>query len=94
MNVTSSHAHRTLTIEFNTKSSKLSKINLVDLIGSERQKSTEATVDRLKEGNNINKSLLVLGNVINTLPDKAMSKKKDVLPPYRVSALKRLLQNA
>ena len=38
MNVTSSHAHRIVTIEFNTKSSKLSKINLVDLIGSEIQK--------------------------------------------------------
>ena len=38
MNVTSSHAHRTVTIEFITKSSKLSKINLVDLIGSEIQK--------------------------------------------------------
>ena len=83
MNVTSSRSHRTVTIEFNQiknigtiKISKLSKINLVDLIGSERQKSTEATVDRLKEGNNINKSFLVLGNVINTLADKAMGKKK------------------
>ncbi len=101
MNATSSRAHTIVTIEFNqiqnigtTKSSKLSKINLVDLAGSERQKSTEATGDRLKEGCNINKSLLVLGNVINTLADKAMGKKKDVLPPYRDSALTRILQNA
>ena len=101
MNATSSRAHTIVTIEFNqvqtigtTKSAKLSKINLVDLAGSERQKSTEATGDRLKEGCNINKSLLVLGNVINTLADKAMGKKKDVLPPYRDSALTRILQNA
>ena len=101
MNSTSSRAHTIVTIEFkqvNTqgklKSEKLSKINLVDLAGSERANSTGATGARLKEGCNINKSLLVLGNVINTLADKALGKKKDVLPPYRDSALTRILQNA
>ncbi|MCQ2820718.1 MAG: FHA domain-containing protein, partial [archaeon] len=69
-------------------------IHLVDLAGSERAGSTGATGERLKEGCNINKSLLVLGNVINALADKAMGKKKDVLPPYRDSALTRILQNA
>jgi hypothetical protein len=38
--------------------------------------------------------LLVLGNVINCLADKATGKKKDLLPPYRDSALTRILQNA
>ena len=101
MNNTSSRAHTIVTIEFKqiqtvgkTKSEKLSKINLVDLAGSERANSTGATGARLKEGCNINKSLLVLGNVINTLADKALGKKKDVLPPYRDSALTRILQNA
>ena len=101
MNATSSRAHTIVTVEFkqiqavgSTKSEKLSKINLVDLAGSERANSTKATGDRLKEGCNINKSLLVLGNVINTLADKALGKKKDVLPPYRDSALTRILQNA
>ena len=101
MNNTSSRAHTIVTIEFkqvNTqlkmKSEKLSKINLVDLAGSERANSTGATGARLKEGCNINKSLLVLGNVINTLADKASGKKKDVLPPYRDSALTRILQTA
>ena len=101
MNNTSSRAHTIVTIEFkqiqtveNTKSQKVSKINLVDLAGSERAGSTGATGTRLKEGCNINKSLLVLGNVINTLADKALGKKKDVLPPYRDSALTRILQNA
>lgn len=101
MNATSSRAHTIVTIEFKQiiidgklKSEKTSVINLVDLAGSERSSSTGATGDRLKEGCNINRSLLVLGNVINTLADKAMGKKKDVLPPYRDSALTRILQNA
>jgi len=101
MNATSSRAHTIVTIEFKQiqnelgkKNEKISVINLVDLAGSERASSTGATGDRLKEGCNINKSLLVLGNVINTLADKAMGKKKDILPPYRDSALTRILQNA
>lgn len=101
MNATSSRAHTIVTIEFKQvtfvagkKSEKLSMINLVDLAGSERSSSTGATGETLKEGCNINRSLLVLGNVINTLADKAMGKKKDILPPYRDSALTRILQNA
>lgn len=101
MNATSSRAHTIVTIEFKQilfingkKSEKISVINLVDLAGSERAGSTGATGDRLKEGCNINKSLLALGNVINTLADKAMGKRKDVLPPYRDSALTRILQTA
>jgi len=35
-----------------------------------------------------------LGNVINTLADKASGKKKDILPPYRDSSLTRILQSA
>ena len=100
MNATSSRAHTIVIIEFKQvamiagkKSEKLSMINLVDLAGSERAGSTGATGDRLKEGCNINKSLLVLGNVINALADKALGK-KTALPPYRDSALTRILQNA
>ncbi len=83
MNPTSSLVNIKVTFEFNqienigtTKNSKPSKINLVDLTVSKRQKSTEATYDKLKEGYNINKSLLVLCNLINILADKVMSKKK------------------
>lgn len=101
MNATSSRAHTIITIEFRQiqniqgkKCEKLSMINLVDLAGSERANSTGATGDRLKEGCNINKSLLVLGNVINALADRATGKKKDILPPYRDSNLTRILQNA
>ena len=101
MNATSSRAHTIVTIEFRQitvfakkKSEKLSMINLVDLAGSERTGLTGATGDRLKEGCNINKSLLILGNVINCLADKAIGKNKNMLPPYRDSALTRILQNA
>lgn len=103
MNATSSRAHTIITIEFKQiesepgkpKSQKVSVINLVDLAGSERSSSTGATGDRLKEGCNINKSLLVLGNVINVLADKAIGgKNKNMLPPYRDSALTRILQSA
>lgn len=43
--------------------------NLVDLAGSERIAKTGAGGMRLKEGKHINKSLMVLGNVINKLSD-------------------------
>lgn len=100
MNATSSRAHTIITIEFKQievepwrpPCEKISVINLVDLAGSERSSSTWATWSRLKEWCNINKSLLVLWNVINTLADKATWwKNKNMLPPYRDSALTRIL---
>jgi len=39
----------------------------VDLAGSERCSKTLASGERFKEGVNINKGLLALGNVINAL---------------------------
>lgn len=45
----------------------ISQIHLVDLAGSERADATGATGVRLKEGGNINKSLVTLGNVISAL---------------------------
>lgn len=101
MNANSSRAHTIITIEFaqititnGKKTEKRSNINLVDLAGSERASSTGATGDRLKEGCNINKSLLTLGNVINVLADKALGKSKNILPPYRESNLTKILMNA
>jgi kinesin family protein 1 len=47
----------------NSTGEKVSKINLIDLAGSERQVKTNASGDRLKEGANINKSLTTLGRV-------------------------------
>lgn len=42
---------------------------MVDLAGSERVAKTGAGGVRLREGKHINKSLMVLGNVINKLSD-------------------------
>ena len=44
-----------------------SRLNLVDLAGSECVKNTGAAGGRLKEGANINKSLLALSRVISEL---------------------------
>jgi kinesin family protein 4/21/27 len=64
------------------------KITFVDLAGSERLKKTGAQGARKSEGIAINKSLLVLGNVINSLC------KGLAYIPYRECKLTRLLQNA
>ena len=61
----------------------------MDLAGSERQKKTRAEGERFKEGVNINKGLLSLGNVISALGEET-SKRGHI--PYRDSKLTRLLQ--
>ncbi|CBJ31988.1 conserved unknown protein [Ectocarpus siliculosus] len=64
------------------------KLNLIDLAGSERIKSTAAEGQQLKEAQNINRSLSALGDVINSLG----SGSKHV--PYRNSKLTFLLQDS
>lgn len=44
-------------------------MSLIDLAGSERASTTNAKGARFREGANINRSLLALGNVINALAD-------------------------
>ncbi|XP_012882619.1 PREDICTED: chromosome-associated kinesin KIF4A-like [Dipodomys ordii] len=89
-----SHAIFTISIEQRKKNDKScsfrSKLHLVDLAGSERQKKTKAEGDRLKEGININRGLLCLGNVISALGDD----KRGRFVPYRDSKLTRLLQDS
>ncbi|POM65415.1 Kinesin-like protein [Phytophthora palmivora] len=69
-----------------------SYFNFVDLAGSERQKRTQAEGKRLKEGIDINKGLLALGNVISALGDD--KKRGKVHVPYRDSKLTRMLQDS
>lgn len=66
------------------------KFHFVDLAGSERAKRTGAQGQQMKEGIDINKGLLALGNVISALGDE--SRKGKIHVPYRVSKLTRMLQ--
>ncbi|XP_058069699.1 kinesin-like protein KIN-7N isoform X2 [Magnolia sinica] len=74
-----------------TDAIRVSVLNLVDLAGSERIAKTGAGGVRLKEGKHINKSLMILGNVINKLSDGG---KQRGHIPYRDSKLTRILQPA
>ncbi|KAL3880607.1 hypothetical protein ACJMK2_032834 [Sinanodonta woodiana] len=97
MNNTSSRSHAIFTIIIEQKKKNdiddfcISKFHLVDLAGSERAKRTQAEGERFKEGVNINKGLLSLGNVISALGDETQ---KRTHIPYRDSKLTRLLQDS
>uniref|UniRef100_A0A674AN23 Kinesin-like protein n=1 Tax=Salmo trutta TaxID=8032 RepID=A0A674AN23_SALTR len=99
MNATSSRSHavfqiylkqqdRTASLNPNVR---VAKMSLIDLAGSERASATNAKGARQREGANINRSLLALGNVINSLADPK-SKKAHI--PYRDSKLTRLLKDS
>lgn len=106
MNEQSSRSHSVFTIKVEQKTNTeleggvtreqivKAKLNLVDLAGSERANKTGATGSTLKEGANINMSLMALGNVINALSESAASKGQKRHIPYRDSKLTRLLQES
>lgn len=64
-----------------------------DLAGSERVKKSETTGSRLKEAQNINTSLLVLGRCLD-ITHANQGKKKLDLVPFRESKLTTFLQSA
>lgn len=100
MNEESSRSHSVFTINIKQTQKcpqgiakiRTSKLNLIDLAGSERQKSTKAEGERLNEACHINKSLLVLGTVINSLVDVANGKERHI--NYRESKLTFLLKDS
>ena len=67
------------------------KLNLIDLAGSERASKTNNRSERLREGANINKSLLALANCINALGQNYHSGQHI---PFRNSKLTRLLKDS
>ncbi|NXU50050.1 KI18B protein, partial [Turnix velox] len=98
-NATSSRSHAIFQIYLKqqdrvggfTQDLQVAKMSLIDLAGSERASATNTKGERLREGANINRSLLALINVINALAD-AKSKKSHI--PYRDSKLTRLLKDS
>lgn len=100
MNAESSRSHLIFTIflnySFSNKegliTSRNSRLHLIDLAGSERQKATRAIGERIKEAGMINKSLSTLGNVINALVEFSDGKTKYV--PFRDSKLTFFLKDS
>lgn len=100
MNRESSRSHCVLIATIRTDSKdasgirnvRTSRLNLVDLAGSEQQKSSGASGERLKEASNINKSLSILGRVINSLAQQQRGRIASGHIPYRDSKLTFLLQ--
>jgi len=93
MNAESSRSHSIFAIlieSYNktTKKTATGKLSLVDLAGSERADKTGATADRLREAQNINKSLSALGDVIS-----ALSTNQKFIP-YRNNKLTQLMQDS
>ena len=73
---------------------KVGRVHLVDLAGSERVALSGAQGTRLREANNINRSLSVLGDVIKCLGDSKSKKHgaKKAHVPYRNSTLTMVLK--
>ncbi|CAD8151185.1 unnamed protein product [Paramecium pentaurelia] len=98
MNIESSRSHSVFTIQLESRrqssqtqviNHRFSRFHFVDLAGSERQKQSQVQGERLREGCNINKSLHILGNVINSLVEDNQS-----YVHYRDSKLTFLLKDS
>ncbi|KAF7809981.1 kinesin-like protein KIN-8B [Senna tora] len=97
-NATSSRSHAVLEITVKRKQRKKyqnqiirGKLALVDLAGSERACETNSGGQKLRDGANINRSLLALANCINALGKQ--QKKGLAYVPYRNSKLTRILKD-
>lgn len=93
MNAVSSRSHGVFLIKLiikdtNTGSTKMSKLMMVDLAGSEKVRKTGATGALLEEAKKINQSLSCLGSVMNALSEG------QPFVPYRDSVLTRLLSDS
>ena len=98
LNESSSRSHTVFRINLQSRSVndsdpkiRLSQLNLVDLAGSEGVSRTQADGLRLREGSNINRSLLALSNVVNKLSQAGNGK---TFINYRDSKMTRILQSA
>lgn len=96
-NETSSRSHAVLEISVLRRQKRKyssqvirGKLALVDLAGSERASETNSGGQKLRDGANINRSLLALANCINALGKQ--QKKGLAYVPYRNSKLTRILK--
>jgi len=92
VNEHSSRSHLVVTINLKAQYERetlFSKLNLIDLAGSERLDKTGASGSMVDEAKAINKSLAALGNVI-----QALGKNKKDHIPFRDSKLTYLLQDS
>ncbi|MBW0504235.1 hypothetical protein O181_043950 [Austropuccinia psidii MF-1] len=74
----------------------VSRLSIVDLAGSERTRNTQTTGQRLKEAGNINKSLMVLGQCMETLRKNQELKERQrklAIVPFRHSKLTELFES-
>ncbi|XP_011493902.1 PREDICTED: kinesin-like protein KIF20A isoform X2 [Ceratosolen solmsi marchali] len=103
LNSRSSRSHCIFTIkllkyryEHDPNSVEVSMFTFCDLAGSERLKKTLNVGERLKEAQNINTSLLVLGRCLKTIYESQCStkQKNESIGPFRESKLTRLFQRA
>lgn len=96
-NATSSRSHAVLQVHVTqsprtaaiTEQRTMATLSIIDLAGSERAAATTNMGQRMVEGANINKSLLALGNCINSLCESGGAVRH---VPYRNSKLTRLLK--
>lgn len=88
LNAHSSRSHSCLTLYIPVSESAKAKLHLIDLAGSEDNRRTANSGERLMESGAINKSLFVLGQVVDALNTNASR------IPYRDSKLTRLLQDS
>ncbi|XP_054155361.1 kinesin-like protein KIF12 isoform X2 [Oppia nitens] len=101
MNDNSSRSHSVMTITLASETQdpedpqgyirREGRLCIVDLAGSEKTKRTNSKGETLIEANNINRSLLVLGNCISSLADP---KRRSGHIPYRDSTLTKLLADS
>lgn len=94
MNQRSSRSHSLMIITIEQKnleddSTRVGRLNLIDLAGSEKVGKTGASGNTLEEAKKINQSLSALGNCIHALTE---AKRGHV--PYRDSKLTRVLQES
>ncbi|KAG8344635.1 Microtubule binding Kinesin motor domain [Trypanosoma vivax] len=99
-NAHSSRSHAIFTVEIEVKDTinascgTVGRIRFCDLAGSERAAGTNNSGARLREGANINCSLLALGAVVQELACQSESQEKSRYIPYRGSKLTRLLRDS